>query len=359
MIPMLLALAATTPDLARLAAEDGAQAVVLVSLPTDPDAAWPAWRRAHPEARLVAVSPETTCPPRPAWAHATACGLALWSALAGAPAAAWDWRGRPLARGGPAELQAVLRRPHPELRVVASEALLAPGLRAAVASGKWATSAAPRAPPRRPEAACAEEPQAYLLALTPIGAGVQASLLDAAGRCRVAEARGPDAPGAVLALVHELARAPELRAPPAPLDAADAPPARPRPPPAALTEFAEAWVGTRYQRGGAGKGGIDDAHLARTLYRQVYGRDIGAKLADQLKSGPEVVLPKGDITPALQPGDLVFMVTYAYLPRSVAVYLGGGKLLQSEVIRGVVLADIPKNVPDFLYLVARRPLAPR
>lgn len=123
-----------------------------------------------------------------------------------------------------------------------------------------------------------------------------------------------------------------------------------------LASFAAEWVGTRYELDGAGKGGIDDKNLAHRLYLDVYGIDLTNQLEDQLRSGPEVVFDKKHPDRDLEPGDLLFFVSYAYLPRSVSVYLGGGKILTSQLIRGVVIDDAPKSVPHYLYLVARRPL---
>ena len=260
-------------------------------------------------------------------------------------------------------MKASLRAPRPALRVHAEAPWLAPVLRAAIATGKWAASAAPGPAPALGDATCpASVAPALGVVVRAAGARLQATLLDPEAGCRIATAAAPAgdaAPAQLVAkLVDALARAPDprrTRPPPAPAEAAPRPPARP--PPAALTAFAEAWVGTRFARGGDAKAGVDDAHLAARLYREVYGRDLGPTLKDQLASGPEVVLPKGRVEGALEPGDLLFMVTYAYLPRSVGVYLGSGQVLQAEVIRGVVVGKVPEDVPDFLYLVARRPLA--
>ncbi len=124
-----------------------------------------------------------------------------------------------------------------------------------------------------------------------------------------------------------------------------------------LQGFVTQWLGTRYRLGGKDRSAIDGPHFADELFRAVYGRNLTADLGRQLKSGPEVAFDPAHPERDLVPGDLLFFISYGYLPRSVMVYIGGGKVAHAVLIRGVVIDDVPKAVPNYLYLVARRPLA--
>ena len=132
----------------------------------------------------------------------------------------------------------------------------------------------------------------------------------------------------------------------------------PESPKARLQAFAASWRGTRHQGDGTGRSGISGAALAQRALKDAFGITLGSRLDEPLQSGPEIPLNKDRPAANLRPGDLLFFVSYAYLPRSVMVYLGDGKVLTSEPIRGVVINDVPRDVPDFLYLVARRPRIP-
>ncbi len=168
-------------------------------------------------------------------------------------------------------------------------------------------------------------------------------------------AQRPDAmPSSSLALQQKAVRSDVPQAP----EARDQPPvvSEHGTPAERLLSFAHAWKGVRFQRGGFDHRGIDDTRLARLAMQRSFGIDIGDHLKKQIESGPEVQFDKRNPDRALQPGDLLFYVSYAYLPRSVMVYLGGGKILTSQLIRGVQIDSVPSSVPDYLYLVARRPM---
>ncbi len=123
-------------------------------------------------------------------------------------------------------------------------------------------------------------------------------------------------------------------------------------------KFAEKWVGTRYRLGADGsEGAIDGPHLARAFFKEVYGRPMTSKIKKMYKIGPPISFDETAPDLSLQPGDLLYMVTFAAIPRSVMIYLGNGKTIKAARIRGVVVDSVPKNLPEYLYLVARRPLA--
>ncbi len=105
-----------------------------------------------------------------------------------------------------------------------------------------------------------------------------------------------------------------------------------------------------------GRSDLKAPGLARAILRETFSIDVGATLAEQLASGPEVVLDLRDPERTLAPGDLIFFVSYAYVPRSVMVYLGHGLMLAAADIRGVVVDPLPPEIPYYFQSVARRPL---
>jgi cell wall-associated NlpC family hydrolase len=112
----------------------------------------------------------------------------------------------------------------------------------------------------------------------------------------------------------------------------------------------------RYRKDASGEGEhIDGPHFVRDVYLDAFGVDLGADIEKLLAIGPAIDFSKAAPERALRPGDLLFFTSYAGLPRSVMIYLGEGKIAQSARVRGVVVDDVPKSVPNYLYLVAVRP----
>lgn len=329
----------------------------------------------------------------------------------------WDWRGRLIAQGGAARMRGAMARTKIRVTVQAGGRDIRAVRLAleAAARGTGKLTPQPQAgAPRLSEAACPAgyQPGARLALAAKAARGkLRAQLLDPNGGCRVSEATvslaarplQDAASEAVGRLIYPLIQTPEVpslgvasaveragragRAAPGvlidPGAAAPEPVPRPVEAPASggpltvapgglvdpndrrrygggggnLQAVASSWVGTRYLLDGDDRGGIDDKHLVQNVFRDVYGVDLGHDLATMLRSGPEVAFDPKHPSRSLQPGDLLFYVSYAYLPRSVMLYLGNGKILTSQLIRGVQIDDSPSNVPHYLYLVARRPLA--
>lgn len=122
-----------------------------------------------------------------------------------------------------------------------------------------------------------------------------------------------------------------------------------------LARIVTKWLGTPFERGGTSESGIDGPAFARAVIKEASGIDIGAKLERQIDCGPEVPVDLRDPTRTLVPGDLIFFVSYAYLVRGVSVYLGKGYVAQAVDVRGIVVDPMPKDMPYYFYLVARRP----
>lgn len=105
-----------------------------------------------------------------------------------------------------------------------------------------------------------------------------------------------------------------------------------------------------------GRTDLDGASFVRAVLLDTFRIDVGATKADQLESGPEVLFDLRDPDRALRPGDLVFYVTYGYVPKVVLLYLDQGLVAEVADIRGVVIGPLPRELPLFFRSVARRPL---
>lgn len=128
--------------------------------------------------------------------------------------------------------------------------------------------------------------------------------------------------------------------------------------PGALKDFAHAWIGTRFRaEDDAESPGVAPSELVQKLYLEIFGFDVGRDLVAMVQDFPEVDIPDGAPKSNLRPGDLLFVVTVGMRPRSVSVYLGRGKVLQSTVTKGVLVRDLPLKQPEHRWLVGRRPLA--
>lgn len=127
--------------------------------------------------------------------------------------------------------------------------------------------------------------------------------------------------------------------------------------PGALKRFAERMIGTRYRPDDEAGPGIGTGGLIRQLYLDVYGLDLGTDLVAMVQDHPTVEIEEKQARSQLRPGDLVFTVTGGLRPRGAYVYLGGGKVIQSTMTRGVVVDQLPTKLPENRWLIARRPLA--
>lgn len=108
----------------------------------------------------------------------------------------------------------------------------------------------------------------------------------------------------------------------------------------------------RHREGADGSDGfIDGPHLVRNVLLEVFGKDLGSSLRQLIAAGPRV--PADPAT--LRPGDLLFLTSFAGFPRRVMLYLGAGKKAEATEVRGVVVEEIPRSVPNYLYLIAIRP----
>ncbi len=122
-----------------------------------------------------------------------------------------------------------------------------------------------------------------------------------------------------------------------------------------LLETVRDWLGVRYLRDGDDTAGIDDFNLMRALNEQVYGIELEGEAIDWLQVYEKVSVDESRPEATVRPGDLLFKVTLSYRPREVLLYIGGGKVVTSKDIKGVLVFDVPRDLPVKYYLVARRP----
>lgn len=122
-----------------------------------------------------------------------------------------------------------------------------------------------------------------------------------------------------------------------------------------LGQAVRAHLEQRYRKDADGSGRfVDGPHLASLVLEEGAGLKLPPDLEVMVVSGPRVPFRPGVIR-GLRPGDLLFNVTHAGIPRSVMVYLGGGVEAHATQVRGVVVSEVPKKLPDYMYMVAVRP----
>ena len=121
-----------------------------------------------------------------------------------------------------------------------------------------------------------------------------------------------------------------------------------------LLAAARKWIGVRYRRHGSSAAGIDDVHLLRAIYRDVYNHELTGDLIDWMHRYEKVAVDNRDPEAALRPGDLLFKVTYGLQPREAWLCLGSGYVLIAKEVIGVVVTPTPS--PSVRYgMAARRP----
>ncbi|MEL7367977.1 MAG: NlpC/P60 family protein [Myxococcota bacterium] len=124
-----------------------------------------------------------------------------------------------------------------------------------------------------------------------------------------------------------------------------------------LIAMVRRWIGTRYRRNGNDASGIDDFNLVRQLFKEVYRVELEGEAVDWLERYAKVPIDEKRPEATLRVGDILFKVPLSYRPRGVMLYLGGGQIVAAEDITGVIVKDVPREMPVTFYLVARRPSA--
>ena len=300
-------------------------------------------------------------------------------------ASAWTWQGLQVVnRGGPEDVRAAIGRhlgPRPRVWIDVRDTELRNQLRRALqADGRWAVTQAYR--DIKAVRAGKLDPQPCP-DLTPPAvsrlqvSGDEASWYDPTRRCRSVTARGATG----RALVTGLLAAWRV---PAAVDAETddgPPPARPAGPryvdthvrkkmnrsqramqnlsdsnaDMRLVNAVRPWLGVRYLRDGRTAAGVDDVQLVRLVYAQVYGVELSDNPIDWLELYEKVPVDERNPAATVRPGDILFKVTYAYVPREVSIYLGGDRAATAKDVLGVVVDKTPRIKSMKWHLVARRP----
>jgi cell wall-associated NlpC family hydrolase len=116
---------------------------------------------------------------------------------------------------------------------------------------------------------------------------------------------------------------------------------------ASMFSYAESYIGTHYVWGGTTPNpGFDCSGFTQHVFHH-----LGINLR---RTSQEQYLEGAPITESnLQPGDLVFFITYTYGASHVGIYIGSGRMVDSEV-SGVIIDNITNSYWAPRYLGARR-----
>ncbi len=108
------------------------------------------------------------------------------------------------------------------------------------------------------------------------------------------------------------------------------------------------WLGTPYELGGEGKGGIDCSAFAREIFRTSGGMELPRTTEQQAKLG--TVVPQED----LKFGDLIFFNTTGQNPSHVGIYIGDDMFAHASVSFGVTLSSMYSSYYKKRFTEARR-----
>jgi len=100
----------------------------------------------------------------------------------------------------------------------------------------------------------------------------------------------------------------------------------------------EKHIGTRYKRGGTGRGGFDCSGFVRSMYQKLFGIELPHSAHSQFHLSGLAKMDKS----SLQPGDLVFFAATAKKKKinHVGIYLDDGQFIHAQSKRGVVISNI-------------------
>ncbi|MFA5832430.1 MAG: NlpC/P60 family protein [Bacteroidota bacterium] len=110
------------------------------------------------------------------------------------------------------------------------------------------------------------------------------------------------------------------------------------------------WMGTPYEYGGEGKGGIDCSAFSREIFRSSAGQELPRTTEDQAKLGSSVQQEN------LKFGDLIFFNTTGQNPSHVGIYIGDDMFAHASVSFGVTLSSLYSSYYKKRYTEARRVL---
>lgn len=101
-----------------------------------------------------------------------------------------------------------------------------------------------------------------------------------------------------------------------------------------LYRFISDWTGVRYRLGGLDKSGIDCSGFALLLEKEIFGKSLPRRSADQAMTVNERNFNQ------LKEGDLIFFSFGGNVVDHVGVYLNNDYFVHASTNRGVVVDDI-------------------
>ena len=108
-------------------------------------------------------------------------------------------------------------------------------------------------------------------------------------------------------------------------------------------------LGVKYRWGGISTNGFDCSGLVKYSYGKA-GKTLPRTAAQMYKTGTKV-----NSMSSLVPGDLMFFApSKASAPTHVAIYLGGGKMIQSASSKGVSISTTTNTYWKPKYIGAKR-----
>jgi len=101
-----------------------------------------------------------------------------------------------------------------------------------------------------------------------------------------------------------------------------------------LIQSMSSWMGVPYKYGGDNKAGCDCSGLVKSIFKEVYNKDLFRSAMDQMQN---VRIIKRD---ELAIGDLVFFKTIGDKVSHVGIYIGENKFIHASSTRGVVINSL-------------------
>ena len=101
-----------------------------------------------------------------------------------------------------------------------------------------------------------------------------------------------------------------------------------------LIETMTTWLGVPYKYGGDNKAGCDCSGLVKSIFKEVYNKDLFRSAMDQMKNVRVIIRSE------LAIGDLVFFKTIGDKVSHVGIYIGENKFIHASSTRGVVINSL-------------------
>ncbi len=104
-----------------------------------------------------------------------------------------------------------------------------------------------------------------------------------------------------------------------------------------LIETMTSWLGVPYKYGGDNKAGCDCSGLVKSIFKEVYNKDLFRSAMDQMKNVRVITRSE------LAIGDLVFFKIKGNNVSHVGIYIGESKFMHASSKRGVVVNSLDEE----------------